>query len=58
MFENVSELKRDFIPLLKYFSIKFIFSNKNPQANDLKDQANQLIYNMVVTKDFDKKVFE
>ena len=29
----------------------------NPQANALVEQVHQLIYNMLVTKDIDNKVF-
>ena len=31
---------------------------KNPQNNDLVDRVHQVIYNMLVTKYLDKKVFD
>ena len=57
VFDNGSEFKRDFTPLPKYFDIKPILTTvKNPQANAPVDLAHQLILNMLVTKDLDKKV--
>ena len=57
LFDNESEFKRDFTPLLNYFDIKPILTTvKNPQANAPVDQVHQLILNMLVTKDLDKSL--
>ena len=58
MFDNGSEFKREFTPLLKEFDIKPVLTSvKNPQANTPVDQVYQVILNMFVTKDLDNKVF-
>ena len=57
--DNSSEFKRDFTPLLKDFDIKSVLNLvKNPQANAPLDRVNQVILNMLVTKDLDNKVFD
>ena len=59
MFANGSEFRQDFTPLLKDFDIKPILTwEKNPQANAPFEQVHQLILNMLVTKDIDKKIFD
>ena len=59
MFDNGSELKRDFTPLLKDFDIKPVLTSvKIPQANASVDRVHQVILNMLFTKDLDKKVFD
>ena len=56
MFDNIYELKRDFITFLKEFDIKpVLMSVKNNQANALMERVHQVILNMIVTKDLDKK---
>ena len=45
--------------MLNYFGIKpVLISIKNPQANATVEQLHQVILNMLVTKDLDKKFFE
>ena len=59
VFDNIYELKRDFITFLKEFDIKpVLMSVKNPQANALVERVHQVILNMLVTKDLDNKVFD
>ena len=56
MFDNRSEFKPDFTPLLKDFDIKpFLTLVKNPQDNSTVELVHQVILNMLVTKDFDNK---
>ena len=58
MFDNGSEFKQDFTPLLNDFNIKTVLTLiNNPQANSPVDQLHQVILNMLVTKDLDNKVF-
>ena len=58
MFDKGSEFKQDFTPLLNYFDIKPVLTTiKNPQANDLVERLQQVILNMLVTKDLDNKIF-
>ena len=58
MFDNGSEFKRDFTPLLKEFDIKSVLiSVKNPQANTMVERVHQVILNMLVIKYLDNKVF-
>ena len=55
---NGSYYKLDFTPFLKYFNIKPVLTSvKNPQDNAPVEQVHQVILNMLVTKDLDKKVF-
>ena len=57
--DNGSEFKRDFTALIKYLNIKTVSTTlNNPQANAPVDQTNQVIYNMLVTKYLDNKVFD
>ena len=59
MFDNFSEFKRDFTPLIKYFDIKPVSTPvKNPQSHAPVEQVHQIILKMLVTKDFDEKVFD
>ena len=59
VFDNGSELKQDFTPLQKYLDIKPILTTiKNPQANSPVERVHQVILNILVTKDLDKKVFD
>ena len=59
VFENGSEFKRDFTPLLKDFDIKPVLTSvKNTQANASVEQVHQVILNMLATKDLDKKIFD
>ena len=59
MFDNISEFKWYFITFLKYFDIKHVFTIiKNKQANSLVERANQIILNMLVTKDIGNKFFD
>ena len=58
-FENSSDFKRDFTTLLNEFDNKPVFTSiKNRQSNAPVEQVNQLILNMLVTKDIDNKVFD
>ena len=57
VFDNGSEFKRDFIPLLKYLDIKPVLTTiKNPQYNALAEPVRQLIFNMIATKNPDKSI--
>ena len=59
VFDNGSEFKRYFTTLLKDFNIKPVLTSvKKPQANAPVERVHQVILNMLVTKDLDKKVFD
>ena len=59
MFDNESEFKQHFTPLAEDSNTKPVLKKiKNSQANSLADRVYQVILNMVVTKDLDKKVFD
>ena len=58
VFDNSSEFKWDFTPLLKYFDIKPVLTSvKKTQANAPVAQLHQVILNMFIIKDIDNKVF-
>ena len=59
IFDNGSEFKRDFVPLLKDFDIKPVCTTiENPQANGPVERVHQVIHNMIVTKDISTRVFD
>ena len=59
VFDNVSEFKQDFTPLLKDFNIKTVLTSaKKPRANAPVDRVHQVILNIIVTKYLDKKLFD
>ena len=59
VFDKCYEFKRYFTTLIKDFDIEPVLTSvKNPQANAPVERVNQLILNMLVTKDIDKKVFD
>ena len=59
MFDNISEFKGDFTPLLKDFDIISVLTIiKNPQANTPVKWLHKVILNMLVTKDIDIRVFD
>ena len=54
LFNNRSELKRYFTPLIKDFDIKPVLTSvKKTQANALVERLHQVILNMLITKDLD-----
>ena len=58
MFENGSNFKRYFTPLIEEFDIKPVLTSvKKQKANAMVERVHQLILNMLVTKDIDNKVF-
>ena len=51
MFDNESEFKCDFTPLLNYLNIKPVLTKiKNPQDNAPVEQVHQVILNMIFAK--------
>jgi len=59
VFDNGSEFKRDFVPLLKDFDVKPVLTSiKNPQSNAPVERVHQVIHNMIVTKDLDGRTFD
>ena len=59
VFDNGSEFKQYFTTLQKDFNIKPVLTSiNNPQANAPVERVNQVILNMLVTKDLDNKVFD
>ena len=58
MFDKISGFKQDFTPWLKGFDIKLVcIIIKNPQAKSLVEQVYQVLYNILVTKYVDNKLF-
>ena len=59
MFDNGFEFKQDFNLLLNYFDIKPVLTTiKKLQANALMERVQQVILNMLTTKDLDNKVLK
>ena len=59
VFDNRSEFKRYFTPLIKYFDIKHVLTTiKKPQYNAPLDRVHQVILNMFITKNIYNKVFD
>ena len=59
MFDNGSEFKRDFVPLLKGFDIKpKLTTIKNPQANGPVERVHQVVGSMLRTQDLKNKVLD
>ena len=59
VFDNGSDFKQDFTTLSKDFGIKTVLTTiKNPQTNTPVERVHQVILNMLVTKDFDNRVFD
>ena len=51
VFDNESEFKKDFVPLLKEFSIKPKCTKiKTPQSNSPVESIHRLLRNMLLTK--------
>ena len=58
VFDNGSEFKRDFVPLLKDFDVILLLASiKNPQSNAPMERVHQVLYNKIVTKDLDGRTF-
>ena len=58
VFDNGSDFKQDFNPLLKEFDMKTVLTSvKNPQGNAPVERLHQVILNMNVINDLDNKVF-
>jgi hypothetical protein len=59
IFDNGSEFKKNFIPLLKDFAIKRTCTTiKNPQANAPVERVHQVVGQMMITQDLKSKVFD
>ena len=59
VFDNGSEFKKDFVPLLKDWSIKPKCTTvKNPTANSPVERIHQVIRHMFLTKNFKEKIFD
>ena len=59
IFDNGSEFKKDFLPLLKDFVIKpTATSVKNPQANAAVERIHQVVGNMMRTKELKTHIFD
>ena len=59
LFDNGSEFKKDFQPLLQDFAIKpTCTSIKNPQANAILERIHQVVGSMLKTKDLVNVVFD
>ena len=55
VFDNGSEFKSDFVPLLQDFDVKPVCTTvKNPQANAPVERVHQVIHNMMITKDLNE----
>ena len=59
IFDNGSEFKKDFVPLLKDWSIKPKCTTiKNPTANSPVERIHQVIRHMFLTKNFQETIFD
>ena len=59
IFDNGSEFKKDFLPLLNDFAIKPTpTSVKNPQANAILERVHQVLGDMLRTKELQKHTFD
>ena len=59
IFDNGSEFKKNFIPLLQDFSIKpKVTTVKNPQANAPVERIHQIVTQMLLAKDLSNRVFD
>ena len=59
VFDNDSESKQDITRLLNIFYITHICDSfKNQQSNTPAEGVHQVIYNMLVTKDFDNFFYD
>ena len=59
IFDNGSEFKKDFLPLLKDFKIKPTPTTiKNPQANAAVERVHQVLGNMLRTQDLKDRVLD
>ena len=59
IFDNGSEFKKDFLPLLQDFSIKPRPTTvKNPQANAVVERVHQVVGNMLRTQDLENRIFD
>ncbi len=59
IFDNGSEFKRDFQPLLEDFAIKpTCTSIKNPQSNAILERIHQVVGSMLKTKDLQSHIFD
>ena len=59
IFDNGNEFKKDFLPLLKGFSIKPTATTiKNHQANSILERVHQVLGNMLRTKNLQKYDFD
>ena len=59
MSENDSKFKQDFTYFLKDFVITPIWTSiMNPQYNTLLKSIHKVIYNIIVTKDIDRKLYD
>ena len=59
IFDNGNEFKKDFLPLLRDFSIKPTPTTiKNPQANSILERVHQVLGNMLRTKDLQTHDFD
>ena len=59
IFDNGSEFKKDFLPLLKDFAIKPKATTiKNPQANSPVKRIHKVVMNMLNTKNLKEQVFD
>ena len=59
IFDNGSEFKKDFVPLLKDLSIKpKVTTIKNPQANSPIERIHQVLRHMLLTKNLQEDVLD
>jgi len=59
VYDNGSEFKKDFQPLIKDFDIKPNCTTvENPQANAPVERVHQVIQNMIRTKDLTNRIFD
>ena len=59
LYDNGSEFKKDFQPMLKDFAIQATYTSiKNPQSNAILEQIHQVVGSMLKTQDLKEKIFD
>ena len=59
LYDNGSEFKKDFLPMLRDFAIQATCTSiKNPQSNAILERIHQVVGSMLKTQDLKEKIFD